>query len=121
MTDVLVLLVAAGFALMGFGALVQPNQVLGQFGVDTDTADSRNEVRAVYGGFGVAVAAALCVAVLGDSANADGVLIAFAVALGGMAAGRLVGAAVERPSGVFPVWVYFAIEVAGAAALLAAV
>ena len=120
MTDVLVLLVAAGFALMGFGALARPRMVLDQFGVDVGTADGRNEVRAVYGGFGVAVAAALGVAVLGDSANADGVLIAVAVALAGMAAGRLIGAAVERPSGAFPVWVYFAIEVGGAAVLLAA-
>lgn len=120
MTDVLVLLVAAGFAAMGAGALVRPREVLGQFGVPVDTADGRNEVRAVYGGFGLAVAAALGVAVLGDSGNADGVLIAVAVALGGMAAGRLVGAAIERPSGAYPVWVYFAIEVGGAAALLAA-
>ena len=58
MTDVLVLLVAAGFALMGLGALVRPRMVLDQFGVDVGTADGRNEVRAVYGGFGVAVAAA---------------------------------------------------------------
>lgn len=120
MTDVLVLLVAAGFAAMGAGALVRPRDVLGQFGVPVDTADGRNEVRAVYGGFGLAVAALLVVAALGDPAAADGILTAVAIALAGMAAGRLIGAAVERPSGAYPVWVYFAIEIGGAAALLAA-
>ena len=43
MTDVLVLLVAAGFAAMGAGALVRPRDVLGQFGVPVDTADGRND------------------------------------------------------------------------------
>jgi hypothetical protein len=37
-----------------------------------------------------------------------------------MAAGRVVSAILERPSGAYPVWVYFGIEVAGAAALFAA-
>ena len=120
MSDVVVLLVAAGFAAMGAGALARPGLVLGQFGVAVDTPDGRNEVRAVYGGFGLAISALLAVAALGDHANSDGILVAVAVALGGMAAGRLVGAAVDRPSGAYPVWVYFAIEVGGAAALLAA-
>ena len=70
--------------------------------------------------FRSAIAGALAVAALGDSSNAAGILIAVAVALAGMAAGRLVGAAVERPARLYPVWVYFAIEVGGAAALLAA-
>ena len=118
--DALVLLVAAGFALMGAGALVRPKLVLEQFGVDAGTVEGRNEVRAVYGGFGLAVAALLAVAVLGDGAERDGILIAVGVALAGMAAGRIAGALAERPAGVYPVWVYFAIEVGGAAALLAA-
>lgn len=118
--DALVLLVAAGFALMGLGALARPRLVLDQFGVDTATVEGRNEVRAVYGGFGLAVAALLGVAALGDVAGRDGILIAVGVALAGMAGGRLVGAVAERPSAVYPVWVYFAIEVAGAAVLLAA-
>ena len=104
---------------MGAAALVRPAEVLSQFGVAVDTADGRNEVRAVYGGFGLALAAVLAVAALGDSDIRDGVVLAAACALAGMAAGRLVGAALERPRGVHPVWTYFAIEVVSAAALVA--
>jgi hypothetical protein len=118
-SDAVVLLVAAGFAAMGLGALARPRAVLAQFGVAVDTPDGRNEVRAVYGGFGVAVAALLAVAALGDPATGEGIIVATGVALAGMAAGRLVGAALERPAGAFPVWVYFAAEVVMAAALLA--
>ena len=121
MSEVVVLLIAAGFAAMGIVALARPAFVLAQFGVAVETVEGRNEVRAVYGGFGLAVAAALAVAALGDSANADGIVVAIAIALAGMAAGRLVSVAVERPARVYPVWVYFAIEAGGAAALLAAV
>lgn len=120
MSDAIVLIVAAGFAAMGLGALVRPRDVLAQFGVAVDTADGRNEVRAVYGGFGIAVGVALAVAALGDPSTADGIVVAVAVALAGMAAGRLLSAVVERPSGLFPVWTYFAIEVVGAVVLVLA-
>ena len=121
MSDAVVLLVAAGFAAMGLLALARPREVLSQFGVATETAEGRNEVRAVYGGFGIAVAAMLAVAALGNPSTADGIVYAVAFALAGMAGGRLVSAAIERPAGVYPVWVYFAIEIAATAALLAAV
>jgi hypothetical protein len=121
MSDAIVLTVAAGFALMALAALVRPRDVLGQFGVAVDTVDGRNEVRAVYGGFGLAVTALLAVAALGDPTTAEGIVVAVAFALAGMAGGRLVSSALERPRSVYPVWVYFAIEVVSAAALLAAV
>jgi hypothetical protein len=120
MSDVLALIVAVGFAVMAFGALARPRVVLAQFGVDVGTVEGRNEVRAVYGGFGLAVAALLTVAALGNPSTADGILVAVAFALAGMAGGRLVGAAAEWPRSAYPVWVYFAIEVGGAAALLVA-
>jgi hypothetical protein len=120
-SDVLILVVAAGFAAMGLAALVRPADVLAQFGVAVETADGRNEVRAVYGGFGLAVAAMLAVAALGDPSTADGIVVAVAVALLGMAAGRLLSAVRERPTGLYPVWAYFAIEVVSAAALIVAV
>ena len=120
MSDVLVLVVAAGFAFMGLAALARPADVLAQFGVTVDTAEGRNEVRAVYGGFGLAVAALLGVAALGDPATAEGILVAVAFALIGMAAGRLLSAMREWPTGLYPVWTYFAIELASAAALLVA-
>ena len=120
MSDAIALVIAAGFAGMGLLALVRPRDVLAQFGVATETVEGRNEVRAVYGGFGLAVAGLLAVAALGDPATAEGILVAVAFALAGMAGGRLVSAALERPRGAYPVWIYFAIEVAGAAALLVA-
>jgi len=121
MDDVLILLVAAGFVAMGLGALARPREVLAQFGVEVGTPAGRNEVRAVYGGFGIAVGALLAVAAIGDPATAEGIVVAVAFALAGMAGGRLLSAAGERPGGLFPVWTYFAIEVAAAAALLVAV
>jgi len=116
-----VLVVAAGFALMGLLALVRPAEVLGQFGVAVETAEATNEVRAVYGGFGLAVAALLAVAAIGDPGTGDGLIIATAIGLAGMAGGRLIGAALERPRGLHPVWTYFSIEVVSAGALLAVV
>jgi uncharacterized protein DUF4345 len=120
MSDALTLTVAAGFALMALLALASPRDVLAQFGVAVDTAEGRNEVRAVYGGFGLAVAALLTVAALGNPSTAEGILVAVAFALAGMAGGRLIGGALERPRGIYPVWVFFVIEVASAAALLVA-
>ncbi len=121
MGDAAILLVAAMFAGMGVIALLRPEAILAQFGVAVETAAGRNEMRAVYGGFGLAAAALLAVAALGDPATAEGIVIAMAFALFGMAGGRLVSAAGERPEGLFPVWFYFAVEIAGGALLLAAV
>ncbi len=121
MRDAAILLVAALFAGMGLFALLRPAMVLDQFGVTVATVEGRNEVRAVYGGFGLAAAALLAVAALGDPATAEGIVVAMAFALFGMAGGRLLSAAGERPEGLFPVWFYFAVEIAGGALLLAAV
>ncbi len=120
MNEALTLIVAVGFAAMGLAALIRPADVLAQFGVSVETSDGRNEVRAVYGGFGLAVAGLLAVAALGEPATANGILVAVAFALIGMAAGRLLSALRERPTGLYPVWTYFAIELASAAALLVA-
>lgn len=121
MNDVAILLVALLFAGMGIAALARPAFVLEQFGVAVETAEGRNEVRAVYGGFGVAVGALLAVAALGDPATAEGIVVAMAFGLLGMAGGRVVSALGDRPRGLYPVWFYFAAEVVGAALLLAAV
>lgn len=92
--NVAALVVALGFAAMGVGALVRPSLILAPFGVQPTTPESRSEVRAVYGGFGLAIAALLVLT--DDSAGLrDGVLVAVAVSLAGMAAGRLVSAILE--------------------------
>jgi hypothetical protein len=112
-----VALVAIFFAGMGVVALVRPAFIWAPFGVAPTTPASRNEVRAVYGGFGLAVAALLIGA---DSATAsfrDGALISVAVALGGMAAGRVLSTLVEPKAMIGWPGVFLLVE-AGLAGLL---
>lgn len=80
---------------MGIGAIFNPVLVTRQFGIFELTTAGRNEVRAVYGGFGVFIALALLMA-LRQPELREGVLFAVAAALGGMATGRLVSAAIDR-------------------------
>ena len=87
--------VAVAFALMGIGALVRPTVVTRQFGIPALTPEGRSEVRAVYGGFGLAVAAMLVVAITSPDLRA-GIAITVAVALFGMAVGRVVSAVIDR-------------------------
>ncbi len=122
MADLIIALAALGMAGMGLYALATPAAIPAIFGGSAPTADSRNEVRAVYGGFGVAVAALLAWVVLSDPAEGDGVVTAIAIAIGGMGAGRLISAAIDRPSGSFyPVWFYCALELVSCGLLVAAV
>lgn len=120
MLAALVYVVAAVFAAMGVYALIAPAGVLGTFGVALEAPDGRNEVRAVYGGFGLAVAAVLVFAAASPAPASAGVLLAVGVALAGMAVGRLVGIVVERPGSFYPVWFWLGAEIAMAAVLLAA-
>ncbi len=102
---------------MGVGAIVKPVLVTKQFGIFDLTPAGRNEVRAVYGGFGVFMALAL-LAALQQPGLRDGVLFAVGAALGGMAAGRLVSAAIDRTIDRAPLG-YLALEVIVAFLLLA--
>ena len=104
------------FVGMGLVALVSPEFVTRTFGIPTLTNAGRNEVRAVYGGFGLAVAAMLVVA-MNDPALRAGALLALAASVAGMAAGRLVAALVERPTAFYPCWFYFVAETAMAVVL----
>jgi hypothetical protein len=118
--SVLVAIVAIFFAGMGAAALVRPGVIWAPFGVAPTTPEARNEVRAVYGGFGIALAILLVVADQSAAGYRDGVLVAVAVALAGMAAGRIVGFAVEpRGAGRFTV-LFGVIEVVLALALVQA-
>ncbi len=104
------------FALMGVGALVVPDRVTEQFDVPTLTIAGRNEVRAVYGGFGIAMAAMLIVA----STSMDlrlGVGLTIGVALIGMAVGRLVSAVIDRSLPSRPL-MYLVVELVAAGVIL---
>lgn len=103
---------------MGIGAIAKPTLVTSQFGILELTPAGRNEVRAVYGGFGVFMALALWVASQQPDLRA-GILFTAAAALGGMAAGRLLSAAMDRHIDRVPLG-YLVIEVIVAAMLWSA-
>jgi hypothetical protein len=115
---VLTAVVAVFFALMGLLALVKPSRILAPFGIHPLPVDAANEVRAVYGGFGVAIAL-LLFATLEVETIRDGARLSVAMALLGMAAGRIVAAAVDRRLGPYP-RVFLIVEVVLAGMLLAA-
>ncbi len=93
--DVALAIAALAFAAMGAGSLLRPDLVTAQFDMPARTALARSEVRAVYGGFGVAVASVLAATRWAPGLRA-GVCLTVAAALGGMAAGRVVSALVDR-------------------------
>jgi uncharacterized protein DUF4345 len=118
--DTLIVAAVAVFFLgMGVLALARPAGLVAPFGISLDGPDARLEVCAVYGGFGVAVAALLGFAAFDPHTHGD-VLLTVAVALFGMAGGRLLGRLRDRPSAFYPVWFYFWVEVVAGALLLVA-
>ena len=92
--------------------------VIAFFGTSSLTVDGRNEVRAVYGGFGVAVSALLFGA-LAAPELARGIEISVAIALLGMAFGRVVSRLIDGGAGRYP-WLFLGVEIALAACLLGA-
>ena len=63
---------------------------------------SRSEVRAVYGGFGLAIAGVLVFAAIADGDLRKGILITVGAALAGMAFGRLAAAVLGDPTAFYP-------------------
>jgi hypothetical protein len=117
----MLLSIAVGFVIaffvgMGLLALVSPESISRIHGTPTLTNAGRNEIRAVYGGFGLAVATMLVLASYAPALRA-GVLLAVAVSLAGMAAGRIIAALVERPAAFYPSWFYCGLETAMAVIL----
>jgi hypothetical protein len=85
------------FAAMGGLLLWQPQYITRVTNVELTTAESRSETRAVYGGFGVAIALALFVAMVWSDLR-GGIMFTTGIALLGMAAGRGYSAWLERPT-----------------------
>lgn len=117
MVAAVIVAAAVFFAAMGVYALAAPDRVVSPFDVTLGSATARSEVRAVYGGFGLAIAVVLAVALAEPDLRA-GIVITVAAALAGMALGRLVSAA-EGRTRFYPNWFYFLVESVAAAALLA--
>ena len=121
MADVAVFAVAAFYAALGAVCLVQPRRVPAQFGADANPpAAYRNEIRAIYGGFPLALAAVLVWATGASADVREGVLVAAAVSTAGMALGRLVSAAIDPAENRAP-WLWFGVEVVLVALLVAAI
>lgn len=110
--------VAVFFFGMGLIALIDPPSVVGLFSPPDFGADMRNEIRAVYGGFGLAICG-LLIATFYKPTIAEGARLAVAVALGGMAAGRVISLLIEPADTLWPV-ATIAAESAMAAMLIAA-
>jgi hypothetical protein len=117
--DVIIGAVAVLFAGMGLYGLIAPASLIAAFGTTVTSIDSRNEIRAVYGGFGLAMALALTLAALDVGRLRDGVLVTVAIALAGMGVGRIISMFVERPHRLYPTVFYLIVEMSLAAALLA--
>jgi hypothetical protein len=107
------------FAGMGVYALAAPAAIIRPFGITLGGAASRSEVRAVYGGFGLAIAGVLTFAALQDGDIRKGILITVAAALAGMAFGRIVSAVIDSRTAFYPNWFYCLVEAVAAAVLFA--
>lgn len=99
--NVLIYATALFFLAMGLLGVFRPMQILQMLSVSETSPEMRNEVRAVYGGFGIAIAAALFFTSRFEELQ-NGVLLTVALALFGMAAGRIVSLLFERPQGKMP-------------------
>jgi len=106
------------FALMAMGgvSLLRPHYAATFFDGNSASPMARNEIRAVYGGFGIAFGGVCLWAVYGLESWREGIWLAIAVALLGMAAGRMVSAIIEKAP--IKAWIYCLIEAAAGGILL---
>nr|WP_280464521.1 DUF4345 family protein [Nocardia cyriacigeorgica] len=112
-------LAAVFFGGMAFYAFAAPASLAHPFRLEVGSAESRSEIRAVYGGFGLAMALVLGWSAAGESAAHSGAATAVGVALAGMAGGRVVSRMRDGPTAFYPIWFYFLVETVGAGAILA--
>jgi hypothetical protein len=117
MTTAVIVIVGIFFLGMGVYALAAPAALARPFRIVVDTAESRSEIRAVYGGFGIAIAAVLAAAALDVGAVRAGAVVTVAAALAGMAVGRLISRLADKATPFYPVWFYFCVETVGAVLL----
>lgn len=109
------------FLAMGTYALVTPGALAAPFHLSVKTPESRSEIRAVYGGFGIAMAAVLGAAALDIGDIRTGAVTTVGLALIGMAGGRLVSRLLDTPVRFYPIWFYFVVELVAGTALLVCV
>ena len=121
MATTVITVIGLFFLVMGLYGLAAPAALAGPFHLSVQTPESRSEVRAVYGGFGIAMGAVLGAAALDLGDIRTGAVVTVGLALLGMADGRLVSRLLDRSVRFYPIWFYFGVElVAGGVLLLAA-
>ena len=117
--DVLALWIGAiGFAFFGLWLLLRPRALAG-VGIPADNANARAEIRAMYGGLELGVAAFLGFCLMRPEWTEPGLWFQL-LALGGLALGRLIGIAVERGGTSRILWLFAGLEVVGVAITVAA-
>lgn len=121
MRELVLALAAVFFAGMGLYALAAPAALAGPFALTVTLPQARSEIRAVYGGFGLAVAGMLCWSAFGDDGLRNGAALTVGVALAGMAAGHVISRLVDTPTAFYPIWFYCLVEAVGAAVILGVV
>ena len=119
MAVAVIAVIAVFFFGMGIYALVAPAALVRPFGITLGESASRSEVRAVYGGFGLAIAGVLVFAIGEQGDIRTGILLTVGAALAGMAFGRIVSAVVDDRTAFYPNWFYCLVEIIAAAALFA--
>lgn len=120
MAGIITAVVAVFFLVMGVYGLVAPAALVRPFRIVADSVEARTEIRAVYGGFGIAIAVLLVLAAADIGEIRPGAIVAVALALLGMAFGRLAARVVERPARFYPIWFYFWVEAVAGVLLLTA-
>jgi uncharacterized membrane protein YjjP (DUF1212 family) len=102
MLEIAVIVPALFYFALGTLAILRPEQLLLGFGIQAKGVDARNEIRAVYGGFPLALSA-LLVSSLFSPGLTRGILLCASVATLGMAVGRLISALIDHRIGKFPI------------------
>jgi hypothetical protein len=116
--DIPIYLGITGFILMGVGSFCLPERVTAQFDIPTLTLAGKNEVRAVYGGFGIMMGLMLIIA-LGMPFLRQGICLTVAAALAGMSIGRILSAILDKRFDGWPIF-YMCLEAVTAALLFLA-
>ncbi|HEX2214168.1 MAG TPA: DUF4345 domain-containing protein [Mycobacterium sp.] len=119
MASAVIVIVGVFFAGMGIYALAAPAALIRPFGITLNEPVARSEARAVYGGFGLAIAGVLGYAVVADAGIRTGIVLTVGAALAGMAFGRLASTVLDERTSFYPNWFYCLVEVIAAAALFA--
>ncbi len=118
MAALLIIPVALFFTGMGLVALYDPTYTLSFFDAGALGPDMRNEVRAVYGGYGLLVGAMLFYCLTRSGLRA-GILVAIGLSVAGMALGRVISLMIEPTTTNFPV-TFIGVELVMAVMLFAA-